>query len=195
MPPFLWIPATIFASGFQVARNGLQRSILPMAGPWGATLVRFLFGLPFSLAFVALAAAATPGARAHFSPAFWFGATTGALAGAGDRRSARRHAAGGLCGRHGAAAELAAAGGHPWTDYFSRSLERRSLDRRRDHHRGARRADLAEGRGGRAAGLRRSVRAGLRPLLRLLAECGSPRHDRHGRGPPAVRGGRLRRRR
>jgi drug/metabolite transporter (DMT)-like permease len=42
-------------------------------------LVRFLFGLPFSLVFVALALAATPAARAHFTPAFWFAATTGAL--------------------------------------------------------------------------------------------------------------------
>jgi drug/metabolite transporter (DMT)-like permease len=79
MFPFLWIPATVLASLFQVARNGLQRSILPTAGPWGATLVRFLFGLPFSLAFVALAALATPAARAHFTPEFWFAATTGAL--------------------------------------------------------------------------------------------------------------------
>jgi drug/metabolite transporter (DMT)-like permease len=80
MFPLLWIPATVLASLFQVARNGLQRSMLPAAGPWGATLVRFLFGLPFSLAFVAAAAALAPAARPHFTQAFWFGATTGALA-------------------------------------------------------------------------------------------------------------------
>ncbi|HLK25662.1 MAG TPA: DMT family transporter [Caulobacteraceae bacterium] len=79
MPTLLWIPATVLASGFQVARNGLQRSILPTAGPWGATLVRFLFGLPFSIVFTALALAATPGARPHLSGAFWFAATTGAM--------------------------------------------------------------------------------------------------------------------
>jgi drug/metabolite transporter (DMT)-like permease len=78
--PFLWIPATVLASFFQVARNGLQRSMLPTAGPWGATLVRFLFGLPFSLVFVGLAGLATPAARAHLTPEFWFGASTGALA-------------------------------------------------------------------------------------------------------------------
>jgi drug/metabolite transporter (DMT)-like permease len=47
----LWIPITVVAAGFQVARNAAQRSLLAGAGPWGATLVRFLFGLPFSLLF------------------------------------------------------------------------------------------------------------------------------------------------
>ena len=51
------------AASFQVARNALQRGLMPTAGPWGATLVRFLFGLPFSLAFFAVAVALTPGAR------------------------------------------------------------------------------------------------------------------------------------
>ncbi len=76
----LWIPATIAASALQVARNGLQRGLVPSAGPWGATLVRFLFGLPFSLVFVALAQLATPAARPHLTEAFWVAATTGAVA-------------------------------------------------------------------------------------------------------------------
>jgi drug/metabolite transporter (DMT)-like permease len=76
----LWIPATIAASGFQVARNALQRGLVPSAGPWGATLVRFLFGLPFSLLFVALATLASPTARPHLTQAFWMAATSGALA-------------------------------------------------------------------------------------------------------------------
>src|SRR3990167_4217019 len=45
----LWIPITVAAAAFQVARNAAQRSLLGGGGPWGATLVRFLFGLPFSL--------------------------------------------------------------------------------------------------------------------------------------------------
>lgn len=77
---YLWIPATVLASGFQVARNGLQRAILPTAGPWGATLVRFLFGLPFSVVFTAVAFVLTKDARPHLTPAFWFAITTGALA-------------------------------------------------------------------------------------------------------------------
>ena len=51
----IWIPATVLATVFQVARNAAQRSLMTGAGPWGATLVRFLFGLPFSLVFVAVA--------------------------------------------------------------------------------------------------------------------------------------------
>jgi drug/metabolite transporter (DMT)-like permease len=54
--------------------------LVPSAGPWGATLVRFLFGLPFSLAFVAAAAVATPAAYPHLTAAFWAAAATGALA-------------------------------------------------------------------------------------------------------------------
>jgi drug/metabolite transporter (DMT)-like permease len=79
MFPLLWIPATVFAAAFQVARNALQRGLMPSAGPWGATLVRFLFGLPFSLAFVAVALALTPQARPQFTAAFWSAALVGAL--------------------------------------------------------------------------------------------------------------------
>jgi drug/metabolite transporter (DMT)-like permease len=79
--PFLWIPVTVAASTLQVARNGLQRNLTPEAGPWAATLVRFLFGLPFSLVLTALAVVAAPGGvRPHFDPAFWSAAMTGALA-------------------------------------------------------------------------------------------------------------------
>lgn len=76
----LWIPITIGAAGFQVARNALQRGLMGDAGPWGATLVRFLFGLPFSTAIWAVVAAATPGARPSFGGAFWLYVSTGALA-------------------------------------------------------------------------------------------------------------------
>src|SRR5580698_1408984 len=76
----LWVPATIAASALQVARNGLQRGLVPSAGPWGATLVRFLFGLPFSLLFVGVVSLAVPAARPHFTPTFWAAATTGAAA-------------------------------------------------------------------------------------------------------------------
>jgi drug/metabolite transporter (DMT)-like permease len=74
----LWIPITIGAAGFQVARNALQRGLMGDAGPWGATLVRFLFGLPFSLAVWAVVAALSPGARPNFGLGFWLAASTGA---------------------------------------------------------------------------------------------------------------------
>jgi EamA domain-containing membrane protein RarD len=74
----LWIPITIAAAGFQVARNALQRGLMGDAGPWGATLVRFLFGLPFSLALWAAVAALTPGVRLSFSASFWIAVSTAA---------------------------------------------------------------------------------------------------------------------
>lgn len=74
----LWVPATIAASIFQVGRNALQRGVMASAGPWGATLVRFLFGLPFSLLFVAVALVIVPQARPHFASAFWISSVTGA---------------------------------------------------------------------------------------------------------------------
>jgi drug/metabolite transporter (DMT)-like permease len=72
-----WIPVTIVAAGFQVARNAAQRSLMTGAGPWGATLVRFLFGLPFSILFAATALLLLPHAL-HFSPAFLGWAALGA---------------------------------------------------------------------------------------------------------------------
>jgi drug/metabolite transporter (DMT)-like permease len=66
----LWIIMTAAAAPLQVARNALQRGLVGDAGPWGATLVRFLFGLPFSLAIFGAVALATPGASPHFSPGY-----------------------------------------------------------------------------------------------------------------------------
>lgn len=55
----LWIPATIAASLLQTARNLTQRSLTDVIGVVGATQVRFLFGLPFALLFLALVCLAT----------------------------------------------------------------------------------------------------------------------------------------
>jgi len=74
-----WIPITIGAAGFQVARNALQRGLMGDAGPWGATLVRFLFGLPFTLVVLAPVAALSPSAHLNFSLTFWLAVSTGAL--------------------------------------------------------------------------------------------------------------------
>jgi drug/metabolite transporter (DMT)-like permease len=74
----IWIPITIAATAFQVARNAAQRSVMGGAGPWGATLVRFLFGLPFAVVFAAVAWAMTPGARAHATGWFWLACGAGA---------------------------------------------------------------------------------------------------------------------
>jgi drug/metabolite transporter (DMT)-like permease len=75
---FAWVVATLLAAAFQVARNGLQRSVMSDAGPWGATLVRFLFGLPFSLVLAAAAIIATPSTHLTLSAIFWTTAALGA---------------------------------------------------------------------------------------------------------------------
>jgi drug/metabolite transporter (DMT)-like permease len=76
----LWILLTAAAAPLQVARNALQRGLVGDAGPWGATLVRFLFGLPFSLAIFGAVALATPGAQPHVSATYVGAALLGAIA-------------------------------------------------------------------------------------------------------------------
>src|SRR4051812_12298895 len=76
----LWIPVTVAAAAFQIARNAAQRGLMGDAGPWGATLVRFLFGLPFAVLFAALAWLGAGGdIHPHATQAFWLYATTGAI--------------------------------------------------------------------------------------------------------------------
>jgi drug/metabolite transporter (DMT)-like permease len=73
----LWILITVGGATLQVARNALQRGLLSGAGPWGATLVRFLFGLPFAITFMSVAAALTPGAHLAFSPRYFLACAIG----------------------------------------------------------------------------------------------------------------------
>jgi drug/metabolite transporter (DMT)-like permease len=49
----LWIPFTILAAAGQTARNAMQRELTAALGTVGATHVRFLFGFPFALVFLA----------------------------------------------------------------------------------------------------------------------------------------------
>jgi drug/metabolite transporter (DMT)-like permease len=53
--PWLWAVFTIGAAGAQTLRNAMQRELIGVLGPVGATQVRFLFGLPFGIAFLVLA--------------------------------------------------------------------------------------------------------------------------------------------
>jgi len=76
----LWILLTAAAAPLQVARNALQRGLVGDAGPWGATLVRFLFGLPFSLMMFAVVAALTPHAAPRVSAVYFAAAALGAVA-------------------------------------------------------------------------------------------------------------------
>ena len=49
----LWAVFTLIAAAAQTARNAMQRELTATLGTVGATHVRFLFGFPFALAFLA----------------------------------------------------------------------------------------------------------------------------------------------
>ena len=52
-PPWLWIVFTVLAAAGQTVRNAMQRELTATLGTVGATHVRFLFGFPFALLFLA----------------------------------------------------------------------------------------------------------------------------------------------
>lgn len=52
----LWIAATLVAAAAQTGRNLAQAGLTARLGTLGATQVRFVYGLPFALVFLALAA-------------------------------------------------------------------------------------------------------------------------------------------
>jgi len=49
---WLWIPVTVWAAFAQTVRNAAQRHLTTELGTLGATLVRFLYGLPFAAAWL-----------------------------------------------------------------------------------------------------------------------------------------------
>src|SRR6187401_1914545 len=51
---WLWVPIVLFGALAQTARNAAQRSLVAQAGTLGATLSRFLYGIPFAAAWVLL---------------------------------------------------------------------------------------------------------------------------------------------
>ncbi|WP_213288837.1 EamA family transporter [Bradyrhizobium sp. sGM-13] len=75
----LWIPFTIIAALGQVARNAMQRSLTGPLGTWGATNIRFLFGFPFSILFLAVVLAVTGDKVPWPAPVFWPWLLLGAL--------------------------------------------------------------------------------------------------------------------
>jgi drug/metabolite transporter (DMT)-like permease len=64
---YIWIPLVLWAALAQTARNAAQRSLVAQAGTLGATLARFLYGLPFAAAWV-LALHALPATAASIPP-------------------------------------------------------------------------------------------------------------------------------
>src|ERR1019366_4080663 len=74
--PWAWAAFTLTAATSQTLRNAVQHDLVQHIGARNATFVRFLFGFPFSLSFLALACLATgalapiPGATALFYVVF-----------------------------------------------------------------------------------------------------------------------------
>jgi drug/metabolite transporter (DMT)-like permease len=76
----LFIPIATAAAALQTARNALQRGLLEEAGPWGATLVRFLFGLPFAVVWFLLVSALSAPHGVTLSATFFVACAAGAAA-------------------------------------------------------------------------------------------------------------------
>jgi drug/metabolite transporter (DMT)-like permease len=75
-----WIAATLVAALAQTARNAMQSSLTRTLGTLGATQVRFVYGLPFAAAFLAVVAAIGHTPAPGPSRAFLWFACGGALA-------------------------------------------------------------------------------------------------------------------
>jgi drug/metabolite transporter (DMT)-like permease len=77
---YLWVAFTLLGAVGQTARNAMQRELTPSLRALGATLVRFLFGFPFALLFLALVLvwtrAALPGINRDFVLWILLGALT-----------------------------------------------------------------------------------------------------------------------
>jgi drug/metabolite transporter (DMT)-like permease len=76
-----WIPISIWGALAQTARNAAQRSLVAQGGALGATLARFLYGLPFAALWLAAlhALPATSGAIPEFGPRYFAWQMLGAL--------------------------------------------------------------------------------------------------------------------
>src|SRR5215467_14641032 len=78
--PWLWALFTIFAAAAQTVRNATQRELTAKLGTVGATHVRFLFGFPFALVFLAPVMIALGQEPPRPPLVFWPWAIVGALA-------------------------------------------------------------------------------------------------------------------
>jgi drug/metabolite transporter (DMT)-like permease len=69
--PWLWAVFTVIAAAAQTVRNAMQRELTGSIGTLGATHVRFLFGFPFALVFLAGVVLWTGAPLPHPSWRFW----------------------------------------------------------------------------------------------------------------------------
>jgi drug/metabolite transporter (DMT)-like permease len=78
--PWLWIVFTIIAAAAQTVRNAMQRELTGTLGTLGATHVRFLFGFPFALLFLAVLTLWTGARLPATGWAFWLWVLEGSAA-------------------------------------------------------------------------------------------------------------------
>ena len=80
-PAWLWVPIVLWAALAQTARNAAQRSLVAQAGTLGATLSRFLYGIPFAGLWVVLlhAIPATAGPVPEFHAGYFAWLMLGAI--------------------------------------------------------------------------------------------------------------------
>jgi drug/metabolite transporter (DMT)-like permease len=76
---WLWALFTVIAAAAQTVRNAAQRELTTTLGTVGATHVRFLFGLPFSVLFLFGIMLATRHSLPSVPAAFWLWAALGAV--------------------------------------------------------------------------------------------------------------------
>jgi drug/metabolite transporter (DMT)-like permease len=78
--PWLWAVFTVIAAFAQTLRNAMQRELTKTLGTVGATHVRFLFGFPFALVFLAAIALTTGSPVPQPGLSFWPWVLVGAFA-------------------------------------------------------------------------------------------------------------------
>ncbi len=77
---WLWIPFTLIGAAGQVLRNAMQRGLTASLGTLGATHIRFLFGLPFSMMFLGALLIATGDRLVWPEAGFWPWLVVGGMA-------------------------------------------------------------------------------------------------------------------
>jgi drug/metabolite transporter (DMT)-like permease len=78
-PAWLWAVFTVIAAAAQTVRNATQRELTAKLGTVGATHVRFLFGFPFALVFLAAVMIALGHGLPRPPAVFWSWVVLGAL--------------------------------------------------------------------------------------------------------------------
>ncbi|MFN8556226.1 MAG: hypothetical protein U0531_02360 [Dehalococcoidia bacterium] len=80
MADWAWIPLTLWAALTQTFRNAAQRHLIKEVGTLGATLVRFLYGLPFAVVWLGITGSVAGGMAATPNRSFLLWVLLGAVA-------------------------------------------------------------------------------------------------------------------